>query len=388
VKKAWVHAERDSEVRQAARAWRKAGAIDDRALARAEELFPAPWPDPTLVWRVLAFFFVSFAVGAVFASIVSAWHEHSVAAAAFVLAVLLAAAAEGLRPSESGAASASGAAAAFWSVTCLLIGSWDAAGWHDRGLTILLAVGAVAWAAAAWRWGYPAFALFSSASFFLFLARFAGGRALWFVLGAALAAACVPLLDRPALAPSARRSAAGALAVCLTAVYVAVNPYSLEQDVVESIAHPGASAVGRSAAVYTLAALGVVILPLFLLAWGIRSRRALIVDLAAVFTALSLATLRYYMHIEPIWAVLAVAGAGSIALALLLHRWLDRAPGRERRGFTADALFESEDKQQALGTVGTALALAPDAGGPPKPEPGAFQGGGGVSGGGGSSESF
>jgi hypothetical protein len=388
VRKAWVRAERDSEVRQAARAWRKAGAIDDRALAAVEELFPAPWPNPTPVWSVLAFFFVSFAVVGLLAAIASANAGHAIATVAFLQAVLLAVAAESLRPSVSGAASASGTAAAFWSVTCLMIASADATHWGKRSVTLLLIVGAVAWAAAAWRWGYPVFAVFSSAFFFLFLARFAPGRALWFVLGSALAAACVPLLDRPSLPPSHRRSAAGTLAVCLIAVYVAVNPYSVDRDIVESIAFSHVPAAGPASFLRVPAALAIVVLPLFLLAWGIRSRRVLLLDLAIVFTALSLATLRYYVHIAPLWAVLAVSGAGLIGLALSVHRWLDRAPGRQRRGFTGDALFENEDRQQALGAVGAALTLAPGARSAPKPEPGAFQGGGGVSGGGGSSESF
>jgi hypothetical protein len=386
VRKAWVRAERDSEVRQAARALRSAGSIDERALSAAEELFPAPWPEPTLLWGALAFFFVTLAAAGLFAAIASA--SHSVGSVAFLMAVVLAATAEKLRPSHSGPTSASGAAAAFWSVICLMIGSADAASWGNRSLTLLLIVGTVAWAAAAWRWGYPAFAVFSAAFFFLFLARFAQGRALWLVLGSVLAAACVPLLDRASLAPSHRRSAAGVLAVCLVAVYVAANPYSVERDIVESIAVSHVPATGSATGASVPAALGAAVLPVFLFAWGIRSRRALLLDLGIVFATLSLITLRYYVHIAPLWAILTFAGAGLIGLALSLHRWLDRAPGRERRGFTADVLFENDDKQQALGTVATAMTLAPDSRSAPEPAPGAFRGGGGASGGGGSSQGF
>jgi len=388
VREAWVRAERDNEVRQAARTWRNAGATDDPGLAKAEELFPAPWPDPSLLWSVLAFFFVSLAVAGLFSAIAIASGGHAIAGVAFLMAVVLAAAAEILRPSATGSASASGAAAAFWSVAFLMIGSADAAGWGEHGVTLVLFVGAAAFAAAAWRWGYPAFAVFSAAFFFFLLARSAQGRALWLVLGSALAAACVPLLDRPALAPSHRRSAAWVLAICLIAVYVAINPYSLDRGSLEAISFPHVSAVQPSALLRVLAALGAAALPLGLLAWGIRSRRSPLLDLSIVFAALSLATLRYYVHIAPLWSILTLAGGGLIALALSLHRWLDRAPGRERRGFTADALLEDEGKQQVLGSVATALTLAPEAASAPKPAPGAFRGGGGASGGGGSSEVF
>lgn len=388
MKRAWVRAERDSEVRQAARAWKKAGVIDDAGLAKVEELFPVPWPDPTIVWRVLAFVFVSFAVIGSFVALALASQGHVIAGVAFVLAAVLAVIGEGLRPSASGPTSASGAAAGFWSVTCLIIGTADLGHWGDRSVMPLLIVGTAAWAAAAWRWGYPAFAVLSSVFFFLLLARAEQGRALWLVAGAALAAACVPLLDRRALSPSHRRSAACVLAVSLIAVYAAVNPFSLDWRLVEAISSPHALAQGQPSFLRAPAAVGAAVLPLFLLVWGIRSRRTLLIDLGIVFAASSLATLRYYVHLAPLWTVLTAAGAALIGLALWLHRSFDRAPGRERRGFTADALFEDEDRQQALGVAAAAFTLTPEARSAPRPEPGAFQGGGGASGGGGSSQGF
>jgi len=67
VKAAWVQAERDSEIRQAAGAWRKAGVIDDATLAAIEETYSAVWPKPGKTWSVLLFFFIScFVVGLLF----------------------------------------------------------------------------------------------------------------------------------------------------------------------------------------------------------------------------------------------------------------------------------------------------------------------------------
>jgi len=379
-----VRAERDGEVRQAARSWREANVIDGAALSAIEALYPAAWPKPALLWGVLLFFFVTFFVAAL---VVSAGIAHQVEATAFLLSGGLAFAADRLRPSASTVKAAAGGAAAFWSVVCLLIGTGEAMSSGERTWTVLLLVGAAAWAAAAWRWGYSAFALFAALFFFLLLARFPPGRALWLILGSALAAACAPLLDRPALAPSHRRGAAAVLVVSLAAVYAAVNLYALDHRVVESVSSTGGSAPGVPAAAgRVLAAIATAVFPLFVLGWGIRARRTLLLDAGIVSAALSIATLRFYVHIAPLWAVLSVAGCGLIFVALGVHRWLSRSPGGQRGGFTAEALFEDKERQQTLGALG-ALSLSPHARSA-SPEQGKFTGGGGSFGGGGSSGTF
>jgi hypothetical protein len=384
VRAAWVRAERDGEVRQAARTWREANAIDAGALSSIEALYPAAWPDPALLWGVLLFFFVTFFVAAL---LVSVGIAHQLGVAAFLLAGGLALAADRLRASASTVKAAAAGAASFWSVVCLLIGTGEAMSRGERTWTPLLLVGAAAWAAAAWRWGYPAFASFAAVFFFLLMARFPSGRALWLVLGAALAAGCVPLLDRPAVAPSHRRGAAAVLTVSLAAVYAAVNLYALDHRVVESVSATRWSAPGSpAAAVRVLAAIATAAFPLFVLAWGIRSRWTLLLDAGIVSAALSIATLRFYVHIAPLWVILSVAGCGLIFVALGVHRWLAQSPGRQRGGFTAEALFEDKEKQQTLGALG-ALSLSPEARSA-APEQGKFTGGGGSFGGGGSSGTF
>ena len=158
---AWVRAERDGEVRQAARTWREANAIDGAALSAIEALYPAVWPDPALLWGVLLFVFVTFFVAAL---LVSVGIAHQLGVASFLLAGGLAFAADRLRPSASTVKAAAGGAAAFWSVVCLLIGTGQSMSRGERTWTSLLLVGAAAWAAAAWRWGYPAFACFAAST--------------------------------------------------------------------------------------------------------------------------------------------------------------------------------------------------------------------------------
>ena len=381
---AWVRAERDSEVRQAARSWREANAIDGAVLSAIEALYPSVWRKPAALWGVLLFIFVSFFVVALLASVAAA---HLVEVTAFLLAAGLAFAADRLRSSASTVGAASGGAAAFWSVVCLLIGMGATMSWGARAWTPLLFAGAAVWTAAAWRWGYPTFAVFASICLYLLLARFPPGRVLWLVFGSALVAACAPLLDRPPLAPSHRRGAAAVLAVSLSAVYAAINLYALDRRLVESVSRTRwSSPDAQSDAVRVLAAIATAVLPLSLLGWGIRSRRALLLDAGIVSAALSIATLRFYVHIAPLWVVLSVAGCGLILVALGIHRWLARSPGRQRGGFTAEALFEDKEKQQTLGILG-GLSLAPEARSV-SPEPGRFSGGGGSFGGGGSSGTF
>jgi hypothetical protein len=111
-----------------------------------------------------------------------------------------------------------------------------------------------------------------------------------------------------------------------------------------------------------------------------------------VLFALSLVTLRYYVHVA-LWVVLACAGGGLVLSALALNRWLARAPSRERRGFTAELLFADEARLRVLELVPVVAAHAPAAHAPeagplrPPVEPG-FQGGGGSFGGGGAGGSY
>jgi hypothetical protein len=384
VRAEWVKAERDGEVRQAAYSWRDASAIDGATLSAIEAAFPVVWRKPALLWGALLSFFVTlFAVGL----LVSLGVAHDLEWKAFLLGGGLAFLADRVRQSPSTVGAASAGPAAFWAVICLLIGIGQAMRWSGSSETTLLLAGAAAWSAASWRWGYPTFAVFAAIFFLLLLGRFSPGRLLWLVLGTVLAVACARLLDRPALAPSHRRGAAGILVVSLAAVYTAVNLYALDHRFVERMSAPGRGLPDATAgAVRVLAAIGTAAFPLLLLGWGIRARRTLLLDAGIVSAALSIATLRFYVHIAPLWAVLSVAGFGLICLALGIHRWLARSPARQRGGFTADALFEDKEKQQALGAL-SAVSLAPEAR-IASPEPGRYSGGGGSFGGGGSSGTF
>jgi hypothetical protein len=168
-------------------------------------------------------------------------------------------------------------------------------------------------------------------------------------------------------------------------MYAAVNVFSLDEHVLENLHRIGAPRVSRSPALVGLAAITTAILPLMVLASGARSRRTFILDTGIVLLVLSLVTLRHYVHLAPLWVVLALCGAVLVILALAIERALQRAPERAIAGFTADPLFGDERRQQALQIVPVLAAFtAPAAAAEEK----GFTGGGGRFGGGGAQEKF
>ena len=111
--------------------------------------------------------------------------------------------------------------------------------------------------------------------------------------------------------------------------------------------------------------------------------------MGALAAIASLVTLRFYIHVAPLWVILTGSGAGAIALALGVRRWLDSSPAKERGGFTAEHLFEESRRKRLLETAAILSSFTPAArelhdssGG------GGFDGGGGESGGAGATGEF
>jgi hypothetical protein len=132
-------------------------------------------------------------------------------------------------------------------------------------------------------------------------------------------------------------------------------------------------------------AVATALVPVLTLAWGVRSGRRLLINLGLVGLLASIATLRFYVHVAPLWIVLIVGGGAAIGLALVLQRYLDSGAGRERGGFTAEPVFTDPRGRSALELAASVARFAPA----PRPvqQPG-FQGGGGRSGGGGATGEF
>lgn len=386
--------ERASEVREAAEGWLRAGAIERSSHEAIRRAYPDPCVTPAAVWRALTAVLVT---AVVLCTVGAVWVAVQPGAPGLSLLLFLFAgasftAAECLQASPRLARRGAAGATAFWGIVLLLVGLGlfilDGAGVNfERALDAVLLVGALVWAAGCWRWGHPLFAGFSAVSLFLYLGRLPLGRVLWVIVGSALITLAARRLDHAAWAPSHRRAAVVVLLAAVAAVYVAVNVYSLDERLLENLRPFAPPRLAVPAGLFVLAALATALLPLVVLVWGLRSRRTFLLDAGIVLLALSLATLRHYVHVAPVWVVLMASGVVLVGLALVVERALRRGAGGERAGFTADLLFSAERGQHVLQTLPVVAAFAPAASTAAAEEE-RFAGGGGAFGGGGASEKF
>jgi hypothetical protein len=393
VRAAWAESERQTEVRDAALSWARVGAIDAGALARIEELTPNAYRRVGPIFRALVFFFLSAAVLMFFAfwMAVNGSGTRALGLSSLFFAVALAVATELQLGSRAISAYGGAGALSFWAGVFALIGAYWALHEMDpseaTNITGCLAVSTLVWTLACWRWGVALFGLFSAVSFFLFLARLPQGRSLWLIAGLSLAWVGARRLDRVALAPPHRRAFGWLLCASLAAAYVAVNRYAWDRRIIEELRDHGTSR-GGSGELDVLFAVLTALLPLGVLAWGVRSRRTLVLDIGLVLGALSLVTLRFYVHIAPLWVVLVSSGALSALAALAIQRVLMSSEGQELHGFTAKQLFRDESKNLQAAAVVLAFTPSARADAAPTERTSEFRGGGGDGGGGGASDSF
>ncbi len=384
--------ERAEAVRDAARRWRAAGAIDERTEARILAEYPDPRFRPTWVWRVLTFVFVTAIVQGIYLALTASGARSGTSLGLLSLFVGVACVVaselqEGSpRLSERGGAGAT----AFWAGFLVTVGGASFVATKsgsdvDAVVTAALLLSTLVWAAASWRWRSPVFVLLSGCSFFGLLARLPSARLLWLLGSVLLTAAGRRGMDEARLPPSRRRGAAALLVVGLAALYGAANCWSLEGGWIEAMRAGSVRPGPPPAALFVLAGLATALLPAGVLVWGVRVKRTLLIDAGIVLAGLSLVTLRHYVHIAALWAVLGGAGAVLLAVSLALDRWLSRGPGRERGGFTCEPLFSDEARARLLQVVPVAATLGPAA---PPPQEKGFTPGGGSYGGGGASERF
>ncbi len=381
-----VAASRAGEVRREARAWESAGVIDGPTRAAIEDAYPSSLHPHAPAWRILIFVVATVAIVAALGAFSVVVRGRGASTWLF-FGVVLAAATEALERSSLRGNGAAGATS-FWSVLTISAGfaSLSAPGGSaDPGIDIGLSIGALAFALACWRWGIEIYGIFATIAFFLLLARFPGGRGLWIAAALVLLAVSFRLLHRPTFAPEHRAAMAGVFGASAVALYAAINFYSLDQRLIEEIRGSRASAGQPSATAQAAAIVATALLPFVFLVWGVLKRRRLVLDLGAAFAALSLATLREYVHLAPLWVILCAAGAALLLLALALNRRLRRSEDGEWGGFTGRPLYSGAG---ALPAAAVVAGFAPDARLAPAPDSASFTGGGGTSGGGGATGQF
>ena len=385
----WAAAERVEDVRAAAPGWKRAGAISSGTLEEIFRRYPEPRTLPAPLWRVLTFGLASFILLAVFGAFAitvrpneaGAWVLCAVFGVAFV------AIAELQARSPAMALRGGVEAAGFWGIA-LLIGALSSYSkkififTNPKGRTSSSRERRSSSRSPRGAGATPPSRASRPRRVFIFLARAPHGRLLWIAGGVALSALAERFTDRPAWAPSHRRCASGLVVCGIAAVYAAVNYWSLEDHAIENL-------FGRTRTLprgwpgdvpLTLSILATALVPVAVFLRGVAKRRRLFLDTGLVLLALSLLTLRLYVHDLDVRVVLVGAGALLLGGALAVNRWLRNGPDAERRGFTADPLYADESGFRAVELVPVLAAHSPQA--LPAEKPG-FEGGGGSFGGGG-----
>lgn len=391
-----ARADRAEAVRSAARAWRRAGVVNESVAAAVDARHPDDRVRVGPVFRVLLFLFTVVAVGGAFAfvSLIADLDDDRDGAWAFLMlltGLAMVAATEvqlgRFRRRQGGTEAATSflamgflsGAAAWW----LLHSSVG----EDRvRLALLGLLAAALLAAAAWRWGYPLYAGAATAALFLALIPLPAARLLWIVLPLAAAPGFLRLGLSPRLPPAHRASLTLAASVALAGLYAAVHLGSWEVRLIEKIGGRTLPDWTNSEILWWVAAAATALVPVVLLAAGLLRRRYALILLGAGTAAASLVTLRYYVHLAPFWVVLAGSGAVLVAAALALRRYLATGPDGERHGYTASPLFTDLARQRVLEAGAAVLAFSPEA--RPLHEEPKYEGGGGEFGGGGASGSF
>jgi len=378
-------------VRDAARGWRSAGAINDRALDAVVRSYPDDRVRLGPNFRGLAFVFTALALNAVFFFffVMAVFRPDGKTAGVLAVAfgLFLCALADiqfgALRREEGGTE----AATALVGLAYVLVGAGllmlDARLADRTVLSWLFAMATLAFAAAAWRWGMRVCAAVAGVSFFLLLTQGPAPRLLWIVASSMLIPPLMAAGAYPRLPPAHRRSVQAVLGLALIASYAAFHLGSWDAGSIESMTS-GAHGP-RDSPLRPLAIAGTALIPLAAIAFGIATRRRLFLDVGLALGIVSLVTLRFYVHVAPPWVVLTLGGAVAIAAALALRRFLASGAGGERGGLTADPLFEDPAKHRSL-EVAAALAASPAAKVPASDDRSLAPGGGRFGGGGASGE--
>ncbi len=375
-------ADRKQAVRETARRWFAAGYVTGATLAAIEAEYPDDRIRAGRTFRILICAFIYLAAqAAVLLPILwlglNSLHEYfPVLALAGIAGVIATDYLIGPLKRRQGGIEAALSFFAVMQLSILAI-AWSS---ENRQESILFLSIAAVFGAAAWRWGYSAYAGIASICLFLAASRLPLGRLLWVLIPLLLFRPLLSACDTIKLSPSHRRCAAVTLLACIAALYAAVNVVSLDKRLI------GSETGEYGPGIRTLSMILTGAVPVLVLIAGVFSRRRLLLNAAIVLAVASLLTLRYYVHIAPLWIVLGASGAIVLALVSVLQRVLNSGEGKEWRGITARPLLHDPEKRSVLEAVSSVAAVTPSA----RPIAGesSFEGGGGKFGGGGASGTF
>jgi hypothetical protein len=387
-------AQRCQEVRDAARKWAGGKLVGAKVLRFVEAAYADDRRRLSRSFQALAFIVTVLAMNAAFSLLImfiGARDQRTIGVLALFFGAGLVAATEYLRGAlrlmRAGAETAAMLASGFFlqfGLVMMIVGN------SHRGLSSFLWVvwllGFLIFAALTWRYGQASVAAVATGYFGALLTQLPAGR--WFWIGAALLLIPLALRGRSQarLSPSQRRACSLVLVMALAGLYVALNILSWDKQIFElwhSGYHSGPWRGGLpSSPLRDFFIVATALLPLAAVAWGVARRCRLLLAAGLLMAAASLVTVRFYIHVAPLWVNLCAAGALLIGLALGVRHWLERGEKGERGGWTAQALA-GEDIAARLAEMAMAVAVATPqsaAGGET-----AFAGKGGRSGGAGAS---
>lgn len=384
-------ADRQREVRAAARGWRRANAIDEATQKAIDVAYADDRARLGPIFRIVTFGFSCLALNAFFGVIglcTSGFRAYGVTC--FVFAILLIAATEvlvgPLKRADSGIETATALLAVIYFVIGLVL-MLERHGIPERVfVSLIFAVTTLAALAGSVRWGSSILAVVAVVAAFFFLARLPGGRIWWMVAPMVLVPLLLPLSESEALPPSHRRSTQLALVLAACAFYAAVHVGSWDSRFLEWFVDFREADKPPIAILRRLAILATALVPLAVGAFGIVTRRGYLILLGVVLSVVSLGTLRYYVHVAPPWVVLTASGAVALLAAIGLRRLLAEGANGERYGFTADPLFEDPKRRHVAEALGTVATFAPGARTMPASEDHLKTGGGSYGGGGASGD--
>jgi hypothetical protein len=385
-----AQADRNAAVQAAAFAWKQAGAIDEASLAALAAAYPDDRQGVGPVFRALLFLFTLIAINGALGFVVAV--IGSIPALLLVFGVGLIAATDyqihGMRRALGGIESATsleglGTLTGFFGWLCFATLKLP----DEHAFLATFLVAALLLAAAAWRWGYPIYAGLAMAALLGSLAFLPHGRLLWILVPLVMALPLARGSGSARLPPALRAGCAAALAVGLIGLYLAVHFGSFDYGLIEIVSHAGRShPLAANGGLRGLAIAATALVPLVYLAIGLRSRRWVFLILGLGTAVASLVTLRWYVHLAPLWVVLTLGGAALVAVVFALRRYLDSGAEKERHGFTAEPLFEDMARRRLLEAGAVVVSLSPDA--RTVHEEPKYTGGGGSFGGGGASSDF
>ncbi|HXV60964.1 MAG TPA: hypothetical protein VEK15_09750, partial [Vicinamibacteria bacterium] len=375
-----VTAERRHEVREAFVSWKHAGLVDEATLDAVVGRFPDDRVRVKLAFRVLLFCFTAIAL------LATAGVLGVLGAEATLFCLVLGVGSFALteiqivqyRRAQGGTEAATSFLAVCFLTAFFLLLFEDSGIFRDF-LRVTTLLTSILFALASWRWGFALYGGISAALGFAFLAVIPGARISWILAALVLIPFSFAAARSERLAPSHRAAFTQILAVAVLALYGAVHVTSYERGLLEDLSPP-VSQPWRPLSVVATAGV-----PIALLFLGITRRHRPFLHLGILLVASSLVTLRFYVHVAPLWVVLTGSGGALIALVMLVRNYLRSGRSGDRYGFMADRLDTRSGTE--LLEIGAAMTtLAPEAAAPSR-EP-AFKGGGGESGGGGASGQY